>query len=283
MERLHSSQNLLFIDRALPTALAPNRDLGIQVLGDLHGGLVSYLAGILNGVPDGGSGDLDANDGKDVAARLIVRPFVHRTSSPMRGLGVAFSASSGRQAGASALPVFRTATAQQQFFSYTTGVAADGIRTRYSPQVFYFHGRFGAWAEYVHTRVPVTPGGGVPETIEHRAWQLAGSWMLTRESVSDGGTVVHPRAVFDPPAGRWGAFQIAARIHQLDVDQRAVERGFATDGSSRTAEAATVGLNWYLTPNFRYTVNFERTVFDHRAAGARKPEDAFVFRTQVAF
>ena len=50
MERLHSASNLLFMDRALPTALAPNRDLGIQVLGDVKGGVFSYLAGVMNGV-----------------------------------------------------------------------------------------------------------------------------------------------------------------------------------------------------------------------------------------
>jgi phosphate-selective porin OprO/OprP len=43
MERLHSASNLLFMDRALPTALAPNRDLGIQVLVDVKGGMFSYL------------------------------------------------------------------------------------------------------------------------------------------------------------------------------------------------------------------------------------------------
>src|SRR5438309_1130906 len=58
LERLHSASNLLFFDRALPTALVPNRDLGMQVLGDISGGLISYMAGVMNGVPDGGSADL---------------------------------------------------------------------------------------------------------------------------------------------------------------------------------------------------------------------------------
>ena len=44
-----------------------------------------------------------------------------------------------------------------------------------------------------------------------------------------------------------------------------------------------MGLNWYLTGNFRYTFNFERTVFDGDPDGPRKAENAFVFRTQVNF
>ena len=43
---------MLFMERALPNALVPNRDVGVQVLGDIKGGLVSYLGGVMNGVAD---------------------------------------------------------------------------------------------------------------------------------------------------------------------------------------------------------------------------------------
>ena len=157
LERLHSASNLLFFDRALPTALVPNRDLGIQVLGDISGGVVSYLAGVMNGVPDGGSADVDTNDGKDVSGRFIVRPFNKITTSPLRGLGLAISGSSGRQTGAGALPAFRTQSLEQPYFSYS-GASADGVRTRYSPQAFYYYKAFGGFAEYVHTKTPIRKG-----------------------------------------------------------------------------------------------------------------------------
>ena len=76
---------------------------------------------------------------------------------------------------------------------------------------------------------------------------------------------------------------MAARYHVLQVDPRALALGFVTAGSSRKAEAWTVGLNWYLTNQLRHTVNFERTVFDDDPDGARPAENAFVFRTQVNF
>src|SRR5262245_23511145 len=93
LERLHSASNLLFFNRAMPTALVPNRDLGLQVLGDISGGLFSYLAGVMNGVPDGGSADVDTSDGKDVSARFIVRPFSKLATNPLKGLGLAVSGS----------------------------------------------------------------------------------------------------------------------------------------------------------------------------------------------
>ena len=212
IERLHSASNLLFIDRALPTALAPNRDLGIQVLGDIQGGVVSYLAGVMNGVPDGGSADLDTNDSKDVSGALIVRPF---TSSRRRvrcaGLGLAISGSTGRQAGAAALPSFRTQIAAAAVLLLRTGAVADGTRTRYSPQAVLSSEAFGGWAEYVHTETPIRDGA-VREDIAHDAWQVAGSWVLTGEAATDAGAGVRPRANFDFGNGHWGAFQVAARV-----------------------------------------------------------------------
>ena len=281
LERLHSASNLMFFNRALPTALAPNRDLGIQVLGDISGGIVSYLVGAMNGVPDGGSADADTNDGKDVSGRFIVRPFNKLSTSPVKGLGLAISGSTGSAAGTAALPAFRTQSLEQPYFSYN-GAGADGTRTRYSPQAFYYYKAFGGFGEYVHTETPIRKGL-VREEISHDAWQVAASYVLTGETATDAGIGVRPRANFDFGNGNFGAFQVAARYHTLKVDDRALTLGLATAGSSQKAEAWTVGLNWYLTGNFRYTFNYERTVFDGDPDGSRKAENGFVFRTQVNF
>ena len=281
MERLHPASNLLFFNRAMPTALVPNRDIGIQLLGDISGGVLSYRAGIMNGVPDGGSADLDTNDGKDLSGRLVVRPFAKLAQSPLKGLGLAFSGSNGRQIGASALPTFRTQSLEQPYFSYS-GASADGVRNRYSPQAFYYYKAFGGLAEYVHTETPIRKGA-VRREIAHDAWQIAASYVLTGEEATDESVGVRPFRSFDYGGGHLGAVQIAARYHTLSVDEEAFTLGFASAGSSRKADAWTIGLNWYLTQNFRYTVNFERTVFDDDPSGPRRAENAVVFRTQVNF
>ena len=283
LERLQSASNMLFMERAFPTALVPNRDIGVQVLGDLHGGVVSYLAGVMNGVPDGGSADLDTNDGKDVSGRLVVKPWARDNASPLRGLTLAVAGSTGEQSGVAALPLLRTQILLQPYFSYLgTGVGADGTRTRYSPQASYFYQGFGGWFEYVHTNVPVLKGD-IREEIAKRAWQVAGSWVLTGEAATDAAYGVRPRENFDFGNGHWGAFQVAARYHALEVDPEAIALGFATPGSSHKAEAWTIGLNWYLNGNLRYTFNFEHTVFDDAVEEARRPENAVAFRTQLFF
>jgi phosphate-selective porin OprO and OprP len=281
LERLQSVSNMLFFERGLPTSLVPNRDVGVQVLGDIAGGLFSYGAGVMNGVTDGSSADLDANDGKDLAGRIVVRPFTRGHSSPLRPLSLGLAGTWGHQEGAGALPTFRTALLSQTYYSYS-GAVADGVRSRYSPQLFYNYKAFAALAEYVHSRSAIAKGG-TSDDIGHDSWQVAGSWVLTGEPATDGSTGIRPRANFDFGAGHLGAFQLAARYHVLKVDDRAFALSFAAQGSSRKAEAWTLALNWFLTPNFKYVLNFERTVFDDDPDGPRAPENALVFRTQVAF
>ena len=286
-ERLHPAANMLFMERAFPTALAPNRDIGVQVLGDLSGGVVSYLAGVMNGVADGASADVETNDGKDLSGRLVLRPFNRaKSGAAARGLGFGIAASRGDARGILALPVLRTQTLQQTYFSYaiagTPSSVADGVRIRYSPSIWYFHKAFGGWAEYVHTRTPVRRGDTRAE-IDHDAWQVTGSWVLTGEHATDSSGGVRPRRNFDFGAGGWGAFQVALRYHQLQIDDLAFTLDLAAQGASRKAQAITAGLRWYLTGNLWYTLNFERTVFDDNASGPRRAENGLAFRTQVSF
>jgi phosphate-selective porin OprO/OprP len=275
LERMQSMPYTLFFERSLATAPTPNRDVGVQAIGDLAGGVVSYAGGVFNGVPDGGSADLDTNDSKDVAGRILVRPFQRRAATdPLHGLAIGVAATRGRQSGTAALPTLRTASLQQTIFLYS-GARAEGMRTRYSPHASYVYKSFSGLAEYVHSEVPLQSG-----EAQHRAWQVAGSFLLTGEAATDGTTAVRPHANFDLGHGHWGAVQVVARYHRLDVGDDAVR--FAGAGSATTAKAWTTGVNWYLTPNLRYLVNVERTVFEG-AAAPRPAENALVFRSQVSF
>jgi phosphate-selective porin OprO/OprP len=270
---------MLFLDRAFPSAIAPNRDLGVQVLGDLDGGVISYQGALMNGSQDGGNTDLDTNDGKDLIGRVVVRPWAQNAKSPLNGLGFALSGSTGTQSGLSATPIFRTSILQQVFFSYV-GATADGRRNRISPYAYYYHKGFGGFAEYIRSKMPFREGN-VREDIAHQAWQVAGSYVLTGENASEAG--VRPKNNFDFGKGHWGAIQIAARYHVLSIDEAAITLGFATAGSSHEAKAWTGGLNWYLNPYIKYVVNFERTVFDDDADAPRKAENGLAFRMQLYF
>src|SRR5580765_5231967 len=97
LERLQSGANLVFAERGLPTQLVPNRDVGLQLHGEVLGGSLYYQAGVFNGVQDGASGDSDVgtDDHKDVAARLFARPFKNTKLASLQGLGVGVAGTYG--------------------------------------------------------------------------------------------------------------------------------------------------------------------------------------------
>ncbi len=276
LERLMVAGSLPFAERALPTELVPNRDIGVQVLGEVAGGWLTYMASVENGVVDGGSADVDRDGSKEVAGRVIVRPFARRPSSALAGLGIGVAGSRGAIRD---LPLLRTASLLQPFLSYA-GAIGDGDRVRVTPQAIYYGRAFSAFAEYVHSGQLIRRGD-VSADIDHTAWQVAGTYVFTGEPVTE--RAVRPRNNFDFCGGHIGAIQVTARYHVLEVDEQAIALGLAIPGSSREAEAITFGVNWYLNPFIKYVFNVERTVFDKDPDGPRPAEHGLIFRAQLSF
>jgi phosphate-selective porin OprO/OprP len=278
-EVLQGDPYLLFPERALASSLVPNRDIGIQVQGDLSPRLY-YAAGIFNGVPDASSStiDLDANSTKDLAGRVVWQPFrsARTPAGALNGFGVQIGGSTGRQAGA--LPTFRTSVGQT-YFSYATGTAASGDRRRVSPALFYYYKPFGAFAEYMRSTQAIARSGTEAD-VTNQGWNVTGSLVLTGEPAGDRG--VRPKHSFDPANGHWGALQVVGRYSALTVDREAFDRGFAAATASREARAFTLGVNWYPTAFIKYYATFERTSFDGGSAG-RPSENVVLMRAQVAF
>src|SRR6201990_272872 len=52
LERVQSANDTRFVERAFPTSLVPNRDIGVQLGGDIAGGLINYSVSYTNGVND---------------------------------------------------------------------------------------------------------------------------------------------------------------------------------------------------------------------------------------
>jgi phosphate-selective porin OprO/OprP len=289
-ERLMSATELPFIERALPTALVPNRDVGVMVHGDLRAGNLAYAGGIFNGVPDGGSADADAQDGKDLVARVVMQPFRTVRDSPWQGLGAGVAVSYGVQHGSptsTILPAFRT-SGQQTLFTYlaqdATGPAAfsDGDHTRVSPQFHYYYRSYGVVGEYVYSSGNVRRGTGAA-VLDNSAWQVAGTWVVTGETPSYRG--VTPRAAFDPKNGTWGALEVLARYHELNVDPDTFPLFASAAASARSVDGWTLGTNWILNTGVKVSANYEHLSFTGGAANGanREAENALLTRIQIAF
>ncbi len=281
LERLQSATALAFVERAYPTALVPNRDVGVMLHGNLAGGVVAYAAGVFNGAPDGGSVDLDLADGKDVAGRLFLSPF-KRGGGALAGLGFGIAGTTGKQTGA--LPAYRSG-GQVSLLTLVQGITADGTRHRLSPQLSFYSGRFGLMAEYAWSESWVKKAStGTRARFSGEAWQATATFTLTGEKASFSG--VRPSEAFEPGQGKWGALELAGRVNGIEIGTEAFQEGIVDPTKSvRKAFAWTVGLNWILSRNIKQVVNFERTTFTGGAAGGadRPAEKAFFIRTQVSF
>ena len=295
LERLQSATDLSFVERAFPAGLGPNRDAGVQLAGQVAGGRLEYAAGVFNGVPDGGSGDSDTNDDKDVVARVIASPW-KGTPSGLSGLSFGVAASRGNQEGTIAAPGlagYRSAGQQSpasgSFFSYRSdGTAAgtaiaDGERFRLSPQATFYVGPFGLLGEYVRSRHEVRRGAATAN-LTHTAWQLAGTWVITGENASY--RWYAPEQGFDrtnDDAERrgWGVIALVARYNAFAADDASFPV-YAASSAVQEAKGWALGLDWTLQKQVRLLLDYEVTSFE--GLGQPRPDEKVLFsRLQVAW
>ena len=105
---------------------------------------------------------------------------------------------------------------------------------------------------------------------------VMGSWILTGET-----RVYNPVEArfdapkltysFNPEAGTWGAFEVAARYSDLDLNYHEGNRGVTPAtalGAIRGGEQKiyTLGLNWYLNPSMRVMVDYQHVKIDRLGA-----------------
>lgn len=280
-----------FLERTILSGFMPNRDIGIQLSGEMGAGRVSYTAGIFNGVADGAnSTNADFDENKDFVGRVLVRPFLQATRSPWRGLMVGLAGSQGRQKTAAGRTAGYRTDGQQFFFTYHSGVVADGLTWRLAPQLDYRMGPLALMGEYVISAVNVsTTTGGPRSELKHRAWETTVSYVLTGEDSLASGLV--PRKPFDLPAGTWGALEIVARMANARLADGSFPIFADPSTNASSARAIAVGLNWHWSKAYRVMINALETRFSHPPATplvAPAPllqhgERAIVSRLQFSF
>ena len=303
LERLQPDQYNRFMELGLPSDLVPNRDLGVEIGGDILGGTFGYAIGEFNGVTDGNSTDAntnpdaDSNDGKkDTEGRLFTQPFINSGIPGLRGLGFGIAGTYVQAVGSATntlLASYKT-TGQNTFFNYrtgTTGTFADGRRERWSPQAYYYVGSFGALAEYVESEQDVsrqlTTTTKRSGKVDNSAYQVSLSYFLTGEAATFNS--ITPRTTFHLGGGGWGAWEVVARYSELKIDNAAFAGGtqsFADPTASpRNARATGVGINWWLNANVKWVLDYEVTQFEGGATstGNRPDERALTTRFALTF
>jgi phosphate-selective porin OprO/OprP len=292
LERLQGDANTVFLERAFPTNLAPNRDMGLQ----LHGAFAkpgyktekapgaidsknffTYQVGITNGTGDSGNIALNgalpnsatsfANN-KEFDGRIFAQPFQHSGYDWLEGFGVGVSGSFSNPDHL-ALVAQRTPLGQSQFIDYTQvngqtkgTITSNGNANRIYPQAYWYKGPFGLMGEYVASTQTLNATsnsrGNNNLTQTNTASHVQFSYVVTGEDNQFEG--VKPIRKFDPGKGTWGALQLAARWSQLTLDNDSFKLLDPTKSASEATEF-TVGANWFLNKYSLIRFDYENVWF----------------------
>ena len=281
LERLQSATDLAFVERAFPSALVPNRDVGVQLHGELAGGVLAYAAGVFNGAPDGGQ-RRHRHERRQGPGRPHLHLALQAREVRPQGPGLRHRRDDREADGAAPrLPLRRPG---QHHHASWPGITADGTRTRYVAAALFYAGPFGLLAEYAHSESRVKKADGAHVRPRGRApGRPRPRSLLTGDTASYTG--VRAKKPFDPgegPVGRRRAGR-AASTASSSATQTLADGLIDPAKSAREAFAWALGVNWYLNRNIKQVVDFERTSFTGGAAGGadRPTENAIFIRTQV--
>ena len=316
LERLQGDSDGTFLERAFPTYLASNRDVGIQVHGAFakpgysaetvpgpidSKNFFTYQLEVDNGSGDDGSPNNNGGatyDSKEFVGRVFAHPFQH-TNPWLEGLGIGIAGTVG-DANKQALKNQATPIGRTTYLNYAstyknaagTAFAAptsDGDRHRIYPQAYWYAGPFGLMGEYVvssqHLSGTNRAGQNVNVKQDNKAWQVFASYVLTGEDNTFGS--VKPIQNFSPLDGKWGAFQLAARWTEMSIDKSTFQVIDPSQAPSH-ATAWALGINWYLNSYALIRADYEQVSFDGGAGTLKKvtdrpAEQVFATRFQLSF
>jgi phosphate-selective porin OprO and OprP len=309
LERLQGDADRVFLEQALVQNLSSQRDVGVQLWGDVAGGIVHYVAGVFNGSPDNVGADVDTSHAKDFQGRLFFHPFRAEGLKDFGNLGIGVAGGTGNRKGRlptataaaiTGLSPFRT-TGQLTFFQYlapgtdTTGattVFANGRASRINPQLYYYYQGFGLLAEYLWLSQGVQRGNSTAD-LKHHSTAATVSYTINGRENFDGTT---PDVGLDPEKGTWGALVIAARYSWIKLDDAtfgdpndpSVTQYASPTASARSAQTYGVAATWVPRRTVRYAISYERTRFEGGAGTAmaladRTTENVIIGRAQASF
>ena len=287
LERLQADQDVTFNERGLSQNLSAQRDVGLELWGDIAGGIIRYEGAVLNGNPDNGINDIDSDHAKTFAGRIFVQPFNTDSLRAFGRLGLGLAAETGNEKGSATNPwvgAFKS-DSQQTIFSYLASSTANTVfaldrHTRINPQCSYYLGPFGLLAEWIHEYQQLSNSVGTG-AVNNSAGNVVASFVIGGDASYEG---VKPHHALDLAEGGFGALEIGARYNWLNVDHAAFPTAADPSKSVNRARSFGVALNWQLSRNLKAGADFDQTWFQGGAHGGnRNTETAGIARFQTSF
>lgn len=265
LQNMTSSKYVTFIERGLPHVFAEGRNIGIQTTRNGDNWMVA--GGIFGDGRDGSSGG-ENNEGWGIAARAAVAP-IHSDEHTLH-LGTSFSY---RNIGGDHMLRFRE---RPEAHITDTRIVDTGTfdANKFAHAVLeaaYINGPFHVQGEYYHTSIKRQLSGS--DDLNFGGFYVEAGLFLTDDTLNYKASKGSYGKV--TPSGDNGAWQIAARFSNLDLNDEDITGG--------EADSATLGLNWFATPNIRFSANYISILDVDGGPTAGDEADIFQFRTQVEF
>jgi phosphate-selective porin OprO/OprP len=243
LEQLASDFDGDFGDRSLMNALSPARNIGVA----LHDTLAGRATWWIGGFVDDGSGDpaIAQGDGEHAfTARVAALPYARDDDSVIVHVGAS---------GSYRIPTDHTVTYNARPESHlapyfvSTGTINDVdtvelLGAEFAVQVGPFH----CSGEVLQSKLDANAVGDPTFS----GWLASAGWFITGERFSyNRNEGIFGAAKVANPYGKdgFGAFELAARVSNVDLTDEGVNGGEMTD--------VIVGLNWLLTNNFRCAID----------------------------
>lgn len=265
LEALSSSGQLTFFERSMVTlALVPYRSRGIMVMQDFLDERLRLSLGAFNG-------GIGQDNYWNFTGRVFGQPWYEDDGRRLLHLGVAYSRRNPNgDYRFSARPGSHLANKHLD----TGSLPADDVELS-AAEAALLLGPLSLQGEYVRADVSFMKERGgaaflnLPQffSLDDRhfdGWYVQASYILTgekrdydREIGAFEGVIPKHKLMLNGQGG-WGAWELAARYEELTLDDYDVRSGVI----GGHAENLTLGLNWYLTPNFKVMVNYVNSNID---------------------
>ncbi len=283
LEEMTSSKYLVFMERGLPAVFNPVRNLGINAYNTFFDGRLRYALGGYRQTNARGFGFGSSNQTSyHITGRLTGLPYWEDGGRKMVHLGVDYSHQFTSSGGATGLRYRERPEAHLALRYADTGTlsavpvdAVDLFTTEFAAN-WNSLSLQGEWQAALLDR------RGAKDALLWGIYGQAG-WFITGEHRNYSQTYgnfgrTKLNSTFDPTEGTWGAFEVAARVSYLDLNDRDIRGGRLLD--------MTAGVNWYLWPNARIMANYIHSILKQRAAAGSPGQgdgDVFQMRLQMDF
>ncbi|RLA95788.1 MAG: hypothetical protein DRG83_18125 [Deltaproteobacteria bacterium] len=247
LEELTCGSDVTFMERSLPNAIVPRRNIGFLAHNFAFDKRLSWSVGVFSETDGQGNG-FGENDRYNLTGRLSFLPWYRNNGKDLLYVGGSYShkfMDDGTEERYRARPESHLTDTH---FLDTGNIPTDEIDLC-DAELALVLSSFSIQSEYVRTFL--NPSSG--DRMHFDGFYVYGSYFLTGEhrhyaENKEAFGHVKPRRNFQVTGGGWGALEAAFRYSYLDLDDEEIHGGIMNE--------YTVGLNWYLNPHSRLMFNF---------------------------